>query len=300
MPAQAEFVGAIAGGVQSTIEQRSEGVPKGLFHVAPELPEVLWVDLAGGAMHVLEQSRPGWCKEREVIPISIGKAGFDKLREGDLKTPVGVYQITRFLSDASLHDKYGNGAFPLNYPNVYDRLRGRTGSGIWLHGLPKGVKSRPRLDSDGCVVVDNETLDRLHDVIRSRETLIVLSPTMEWQSESSESSQTLMKAIEQWRGDWQRIDNDAYLGHYAENFTDSKRDLSAWKKYKTRVNKNKQRIKVDLQKLSVVAYPGEGDLATARFYQIYESDNYRWRGWKQLLWQLGSDGQWRIVYEGNG
>ena len=74
MPAQAEFVGAIAGGVQSTIEQRSEGVPKGLFHVAPELPEVLWVDLAGGAMHVLEQSRPGWFKEREVILMSIVEA----------------------------------------------------------------------------------------------------------------------------------------------------------------------------------------------------------------------------------
>lgn len=299
-PVYGEFFGAIAGGMQSGIEQKSEGVPKGLLHVAPDLPAILWVDLAGGAMHVIVQSRPGWFQEQEVIPVSIGKAGFDKLREGDLKTPVGVYQITRFLSDASLNDKYGNGAFPLNYPNVYDQLRGRTGSGIWLHGLPKGVESRPRLDSDGCVVVDNETLDRLHGIIKSRETLVVLAPEMEWQTETSDVDQQLLKAIDQWRSDWQEIDNEAYLSHYASNFTDSKRDLAAWKKYKTRVNKSKRSIKVELQKLSVVSYPGEGDLAAARFYQVYESDNYKWRGWKQLLWQLGSDGQWRIVYEGNG
>lgn len=300
VPAYGEFLGAIAGGIHSGMEQRSEGIPKGLLHVAQDLPAVLWVDLSGGAMHVIVQSQPGWFQEQEVIPVSIGKAGFDKLREGDLKTPVGVYQITRFLSDASLDDKYGHGAFPLNYPNVYDRLRQRTGSGIWLHGLPKGVESRPRLDSDGCVVVDNETLDRLHSVIKSRETLVVLSPNMEWQQKSSESSQQLLETIEQWQRDWQNIDNDAYLSHYAPNFTDSKRNLTAWKKYKTRVNKSKRRIKVDIQKLSVVAYPGEENLATARFYQVYESDNYKWRGWKQLLWQLGPDGQWQIVYEGNG
>jgi murein L,D-transpeptidase YafK len=299
-PAYGEFFGAIAGGLQSGMEQAPEGVPKGLVHVAPDLPAVIWVDLANGAMHVLEQSRPGWFSEQEVIPISIGKAGYDKLREGDLKTPVGVYQVTRFLSDAALDDKYGHGAFPLNYPNAYDRLRARTGSGIWLHGLPKGVESRPRLDSDGCVVVGNETLDRLHPLIKARETLVVLAPELQWGSEPSLEDEQLLATIKQWQKDWQNIDNDAYLSHYAASFTDSKRDLAAWKRYKTRVNKNKREIKVTLQKMTVVAYPGEDHLAAARFFQVYESNNYQWRGWKQLLWQLGPDGEWRIIYEGNG
>lgn len=299
--AQAEFFGAISGGIQAgQVDARVEGVPNGLIHVSPDLPNVLWVDLDRGAMHLLEQTRPGWFTQERVIPVSIGKSGFGKALEGDLKTPVGVYHVTQFLSDAKLADKYGNGAFPLNYPNIEDRLSQRTGSGIWLHGLPKGVHSRPQLDSDGCVVVDNETLDSLRPLILENETLVVLSPDFQWSTKIQPAHDQLLKTIEQWREDWQTIDNNAYLGHYDISFTDTKRDITAWKAYKTRVNSSKRRIRVELEKLSVVEYPGQSDLATVRFYQIYESSNYQWRGWKQLLWRMGSDGQWRIVYEGNG
>tara|TARA_R110002072_G_scaffold113986_2_gene243833 strand:+ start:3387 stop:4358 length:972 start_codon:yes stop_codon:yes gene_type:complete len=300
--ASGEYFGAIAGGMQGSqpFGAPAEGKPLGIIHISPDLPNVIWVDLKGGAMHLLEQSEPGLFRDKQIIPISIGKSGFGKTLEGDLKTPVGVYQVTSYLGDAALADKYGSGAFPLNYPNIQDRLQKRTGSGIWLHGLPKGVESRPRLDSDGCVVIDNETLVNLKPDIVSKETLVVLSPGLEWQTNSPESEQQLLDTIEQWRLDWQARDNPAYLLHYGQTFTDSKRDLTGWKQYKTRVNRSKRRIKVDIQKLSAIAYPGESNLASVRFYQIYESDNYRWRGWKQLLWQLESDGQWRIVYEGNG
>ena len=299
--AHAEFFGAISGGIQAgQVDSRAEGIPSGLIHVSPELPKVLWVDLERGSLHLLEQTRPGWFTEARVIPVSIGKSGFGKTLEGDLKTPVGVYQVTQFLSDARLADKYGNGAFPLNYPNIEDRLSQRTGSGIWLHGLPKGVSSRPLLDSDGCVVIDNETFDSLRPLIKENETLVVLSPELQWSTEVQPAHDQLLKTIEQWRQDWQTIDNTAYLEHYDVSFTDTKRDITAWKKYKTWINSTKRKIRVRLEKLSVVAYPGQSDLATVRFYQIYESNNYRWRGWKQLLWRMGSDGQWRIVYEGNG
>ncbi|MFT5929661.1 MAG: murein L,D-transpeptidase YafK, partial [Candidatus Azotimanducaceae bacterium] len=85
------------------------------------------------------------------------------------------------------------GAFPLNYPNAQDRLMKRTGSGIWLNGLPKGVQSRRRLDSDGCVVIDNETLECLKPLITNNETLAVLLPGIEW------SAEQLLITIEEWR-----------------------------------------------------------------------------------------------------
>ena len=149
-------------------------------------------------------------------------------------------------------------------------------------------------------MVDNETLDSLRPLILENETLVVLSPDFQWSTKIQPAHDQLLKTIEQWREDWQTIDNNAYLGHYDISFTDTKRDITAWKAYKTRVNSSKRRIRVELEKLSVVEYPGQSDLATVRFYQIYESSNYQWRGWKQLLWRMGSDGQWRIVYEGNG
>ena len=44
---------------------------------------------------------------------SIGKNGVGKFKEGDKKTPIGVYFISRFLDPDSLPDYYGDGAFPL-------------------------------------------------------------------------------------------------------------------------------------------------------------------------------------------
>ena len=58
----------------------------------------------------------------------------DKLKEGDLKTPVGAYHITRHFKPSDQY--YGPAAFSLSYPNLYDSLRKRDGSGIWIHGLP--------------------------------------------------------------------------------------------------------------------------------------------------------------------
>ena len=52
--------------------------------------------------------------------------------------------------------------------------------------------------------------------------------------------------------------------------------------------------------MSVIKYPGEENLVTVRFFQDYASNNYEWRGWKQLLWRRDAGGTWRIFYEGNG
>ena len=66
--------------------------------------------------------------------ITSGKKGADKKSEGDDKTPVGVYYIESHLPKSKLSDLYGDSAYPLSYPNVWDRRHGRNGHGIWLHG----------------------------------------------------------------------------------------------------------------------------------------------------------------------
>jgi len=56
---------------------------------------------------------------------------------------LGVYHVTGNLQKDYLVKTYGNqstlygdGAFPLNYPNDWDRRLRRNGHGIWLHGVP--------------------------------------------------------------------------------------------------------------------------------------------------------------------
>jgi murein L,D-transpeptidase YafK len=290
-------------GVQldSPLEDLREGVPAGLILENQNLQYIFWVELRAGLLHLLERTKEGSYLKRVSTSISIGKEGFGKQLEGDQKTPVGVYQITSFLKDEQLDDYYGVGAYTLNYPNIWDRLSGRTGHGIWFHGLPKGIDTRPLLDSEGCVVTDNLTLQKFAGFIQAGESLFVLSESLDWLSpDTIQPSADILEAIENWKTDWQNNNSDEYLANYHLDFTDSRRNLKQWKTYKTRVNGLKTYIRIFLSKMSVIAYPGEENLVAMRFYQHYESSNFNWHGWKQLLWRRDEAGAWRILYEGNG
>lgn len=112
--------------------------------------------------------------------ISVGKLGVEKSLEGDQRTPLGVYFITSSLNPKSLKDLYGTGALPINYPNPLDTRRGKTGSGIWLHGTPSNQFSRAPKASDGCVVLANPDLNYLLKEVSIRTTPVVISEKLEW------------------------------------------------------------------------------------------------------------------------
>lgn len=64
----------------------------------------------------------------------IGAKEGDKYKEGDLKTPVGVYKLIQKLNNVDSF--YGPLAFVTSYPNTFDKVQGKNGSGIWIHGFP--------------------------------------------------------------------------------------------------------------------------------------------------------------------
>ena len=208
----------------------TEGKPAGLILENQRLPYIFWAELKTGFLHLLKRTATGNYLKQKTVSISIGKSGFGKRVEGDKKTPVGVYQLTSFLTDEQLSDFYGFGAYPLNYPNIWDRLSKRTGHGIWMHGLPKGTLDRPMLDSDGCLIVDNETLEQFTSNITTGESLLVLSEKLDWVApDSVQPSADVLDAIDEWRGDWVDNDTPAYLTHYHKEFTDTRRNLEQWK-----------------------------------------------------------------------
>ena len=85
--------------------------------------------------------------------VLLGKKNGDKLREGDGRTPEGIYFITDFIPPEKLNPLlYGIGAFPLNYPNIVDRLYHKTGHGIWIHG--RGTLQRK--STNGCVSLEDK------------------------------------------------------------------------------------------------------------------------------------------------
>ena len=112
--------------------------------------------------------------------ISSGKNGSQKVKEGDKKTPIGVYFVTANVPREKLTDFYGRGAFPINYPNEWDKRHGRNGFGIWLHGTPSDTYSRPPRASDGCVVLANQDLDRIGATLQVGLTPVIISDDIEW------------------------------------------------------------------------------------------------------------------------
>lgn len=112
--------------------------------------------------------------------VSVGKSGIDKRLEGDGRTPLGNYYITSAKDRKSLPAFYGAGALPINYPNAFDNHKGRTGSGIWLHGTPPNQFVRAPLASDGCVVVSNPDMERLLNTVSARTTPVVIAEQLQW------------------------------------------------------------------------------------------------------------------------
>ena len=230
--------------------------------------------------------------------VSMGRSGAGKISEGDLKTPLGVYFIQSYIAPDQLADKYGAGAYPINYPNAWDRLNGKTGHGIWLHGTRSGTYNRPPLASEGCVVLPNEDLLDLGSHIDLKSTPVLIGENIQWLGEEQwlQHKGSISQLHEQWKSDWESMNVDNYLQHYSDRFTNGKKDINNWSDHKRRIAKHKTFVKVGLSNVSLLQHPNE-DVMVATFLQTYASDNFSSQSWKRQYWNKENDGKWRIVFE---
>ena len=231
--------------------------------------------------------------------VTLGKNGVEKTREGDQKTPIGVYHVTGNLPRQKLTDFYGAGAFPINYPNEWDRSKGRNGHGIWLHGTPSAVYSRPPRASDGCIVLANPDLLSLGAYLQVGLTPVIIADEIEWSDAADIEAErsSLAAAFEQWRADWESRDTERYLAHYSARFSAAGQDLAAWTEHKRNVSAGKKWVSVRLSRVSMFRYPREGDFVVVNFDQDYRSSNLSNVMHKRQYW-IKEAGRWKILHEG--
>lgn len=271
--------------------------PRFLWKLDAQQKYALVVDTSRATLFVYENvnGEPRYVTD---FYITIGKLGTEKVSEGDKRTPIGVYFVKADLPKSKLADMYGSGAYPLSYPNEWDRKNKRTGSGIWLHGTPSGTYSRPPRASDGCVVLANEDLNKLAPYLQVGITPVIITNQMDWSSEQDQGERdALLQEIEQWRKDWASLDTDAYLRHYSRDFSSDSVNYAAWAKQKQLVNSAKAWIKVNLSNVSVFTYPEQPNMVVVNFEQDYNSSNLSNRMKKRQYWIKNND-RWQIVYEG--
>jgi len=275
-------------------------IPASIVKISKSTKHVIIVELDRSRLYVFEnnQGTPRLVKD---FYVSIGKKGADKLIEGDKKTPIGVYKVTRFIPDKKLPDFYGTGAFPINYPNKWDYRLGKTGHGIWLHGTPVGTFSRPPLASDGCVAISNTHFTLLQSFVDVGESPVIITKSINWleQADWLAQQKQLENLARDWRDDWESLDSARYLSHYSESkFSSNRKNFKYWADRKNTINAQKTFIKVALSNINIFRYPGVDNMLEFYFNQDYRSSNYNKADKKRLYWQLNEKQQWRIIYEG--
>jgi murein L,D-transpeptidase YafK len=271
--------------------------PRFLWQLDAQQKYALVVDTSRSTLFVYENvdGEPRYVAD---FYVTIGKLGADKYVSGDQRTPIGVYFIKAELPKKQLADIYGDAAYPLSYPNEWDHRNKRTGSGIWLHGTPSGTYSRPPRASNGCVVLANADLEKLAPYVQVGITPVIITNKMAWSSEQDQIDRTsLLQQVEQWRKDWASLDTDAYLKHYAPNFSTNNMDYTTWAKQKHLVNSAKSWIKVGITDVSMFVYPEQSDIVVVDFEQDYSSNNLSNRMKKRQYW-IKQDKGWKIIYEG--
>lgn len=76
-----------------------------------------------------------------------------KLKEGDLQSPEGFYSVSK---DWMWPESKYHLAMNIGYPNEFDKMHGRTGSHLMIHG---------ECQSDGCYAMTNKRIEEIYVLV---------------------------------------------------------------------------------------------------------------------------------------
>lgn len=281
-------------------DDRAQKIPNTVIRLDATQQHAIVVDTSKSRLYLYEKQQDGLQYVADYY-VTIGKNGVDKKLEGDKRTPLGVYFTNKKLT-GPLPDMYGDGAYPLSYPNEMDQHQSRSGSGIWLHGTPTDTYSRAPRASDGCVVLSNPDLKALEPVLKQGGVPVIIGNTFEWltpaQTPALSQGKALEDAIESWRQDWVSQNSNQYLSHYSKQFFYSDGNYQKWADYKTQIQARKPKVEIRINDISMFNYPNSTQpMVVVNFEQDFRAPNLQNKMRKRQYWVLDNN-QWKIMYEG--
>lgn len=274
-------------------------VPRALLQMRKDQRHALIVDAKHSRLYLYE-NRNDQIRLLSDFYVSQGKLGINKSREGDMRTPVGVYYIIGRLPGVKLPDMYGKGALPLDYPNDWDKVHGRGGSGIWVHGVPSETFSRPPLSTDGCVVVSNDDLTTLTNTVEVGKTPILIGEQVEFVSRAvMERDRKIAAAlVENWRRDVERRDDASLLSHYSVRFRSAAdENATAWLA-RQQFLPGAKNVSVTVSEPSYFRQPSQEEIIVSNFTQETVIGRYKRAVRKKQYWAKEGR-EWKIVAESN-
>jgi hypothetical protein len=222
----------------------------------------------------------------------------EKAAEGDSRTPLGVYFITSNLSRKSLQDFYGSGALPINYPNQLDVKRGKTGSGIWLHGTPSEQFSRAPLATDGCVVLANPDLERIIKTVEIRTTPVVIAQSLKWVDTvtAKADGKSFEEALNGWSSAKSSGNMTKLMAWYSSDFNSYGKKLTDYAPAVQAEVKTLGGRSLQLKDLSYMRWTDSSDTMVVTFGEV--AQGARSGQIKRQYWTRQAN-QWKIFFEGN-
>ncbi|WGI22164.1 L,D-transpeptidase family protein [Amylibacter sp. IMCC11727] len=135
----------------------------------PEVTQVL-VDKTARKMWLLHGTKA--LKEYDV-DLGFAPKGH-KFKEGDGRTPEGVYRIDRRNPNSAFHLSIG-----ISYPNNADRAKARAagvspGGDIFIHGGPVLFADKNKADwTAGCISVTNKEMEEIYAMVKDGTPILI-------------------------------------------------------------------------------------------------------------------------------
>ena len=276
---------------------RAGWVPSQFLQISQKTRYAIAVDASRSRLYLFENRPSGMALVADYY-ISVGKAGVSKTSQGDQRTPLGVYYVTSNLDPKSLRDFYGSGALPINYPNMLDAKRGKTGGGIWLHGTPPNQFSRPPLATDGCLVMANPDLSHIIRTIEIGNTPVVIAPQLQWvdPAKIKQERQPFEDTLQAWANAKIEGNLDRLLSFYASDFNAYGKTRDQWAvNLKAELSKV-QGHGIEIKDKSFLRWNDTAETMVVTFGEVVIGKRTGWT--KRQYWNR-QGGQWKIFFEGS-
>ena len=231
--------------------------------------------------------------------ILTGKIKGGKKEEGDLKTPLGVYSLVKKLP--SPDQFYGPLALVTNYPNNFDLIKGNTGGGIWIHGLPLNGERDPY--TKGCVALENKDLVSLEKTIYYPNSILIIHDEESkgvLATSSKNKYATILSNLYDWKESWKNGNFESYISFYSQNFKKPDgTNFEDFKKYKANIFNKKEEKQILFKNINILPYPNEAnrEIYYIQYFQNYSTKSHKFSGLKELYIELNGE-KMEILYEG--
>ncbi|MGE3260621.1 MAG: murein L,D-transpeptidase family protein [Bacteriovoracia bacterium] len=179
----------------------------------------------------------------QTFRATMGQKVGDKLFEGDLKTPEGIYDFLFLKRPPQLGKKFGPLAIYVNYPNSMDKSGAKTGFDIMVHGTDDPARLEKQYDSLGCVVLDNENVKIVSENVEMKQTKIVITKDFS-KLQGTPRIERAKAFFDKWLKAWSGKDITTYVESYADEYRMDGMNRVAFMKYKDALNKKYDTINV--------------------------------------------------------